>query len=70
MRMKNTADGVHLSIRSNTLGIFRHSEQLASVHAYSLEMSGHTKHFIKTSAVLSGLVLFSIEAPEPLKREI
>lgn len=63
MQIKNTADWVHLSIGSNTLGIFQHSEQLAFKRIYSVEMSGHTKHFIKTYATLFGLILFSPTTP-------
>lgn len=62
--MQNTADWVHLSIRSNTLGLLWHSQQLAGVRVHSPEMSGHTKHFTKSLTLLSGLVLFSFKAPE------
>lgn len=69
MQIKNTADWVHLSIGSNTLGIFQHSEQLTFKRIYSVEMSGHTKHFIKTYATLFGLILFSPTTPAMQKNE-
>ena len=66
----HTAARVHLSVASNTLGIFGHSEQAASARVHSLEMSGHTKRYIKIPALLSAPRLVFIRGTGIAKKEL